>query len=108
MVMVGDGVRLFVDMSQYASVGWHHSIRDARATRKDAQQNAEIVWRTRRLSMLVSTGLMPQSVNLPDATLQTLLNVQYSPVQDQQACFHQPDNDDLHFFQHISKLAFFR
>ena len=56
--MVGDGVRLLVDMSQYASVGWHHSIRDARTMRNETQQNAELLWRTRRLSMLVSTGLI--------------------------------------------------
>jgi len=57
MDMVEDGLRLSDVISQNASVGWHQSISDTWTTRKDAQQNAEMPWSKRLLSMLVSTGL---------------------------------------------------
>lgn len=53
----GRCVRLVVERSQYASVGLHHSIREAWTMMKVVAQKSALPWRARRLSLLVETGL---------------------------------------------------
>jgi hypothetical protein len=70
---------------------------------KERQQNADMPCRVLRFSKLVRVGLTSS------VTLHThhgmALNLQYSPVQYQQARFYEPCCNGLRFFEYIAIFA---